>query len=47
MVTLPLIESEKECFENYKCFINGRRDHSSSDFHCDGDGNLSIRLCEN
>lgn len=38
MVSLELSESDKECFENYRCYTNGRIDHSSSDFHCDGDG---------
>ncbi|XP_037043608.1 serine protease nudel-like isoform X2 [Bradysia coprophila] len=37
MVSLQLIESDKECFDNFRCFTNGRNDHSSADFHCDGD----------
>ncbi|KAG4076599.1 hypothetical protein HA402_001886 [Bradysia odoriphaga] len=37
MVSLQLIESDKECFDNFRCFTNGRSDRSSADFHCDGD----------
>lgn len=38
MVSLELTETEKECFEGYRCYTNGRSDHNSADFHCDGDG---------
>lgn len=40
MVSLELIESDKECFEDYRCYTNGRSDHSFTDFHCDGDGSF-------
>lgn len=38
MITLPLAESDMECFPDLRCFTNGRSDQSSNDLHCDGDG---------
>ncbi|KAJ6641084.1 Serine protease nudel [Pseudolycoriella hygida] len=35
MVSLKLSESEKECFQSYRCYTNGENDDISS--HCDGD----------
>lgn len=40
MVSIELSESEKECFENFRCFMNGEKFHSSTELHCDGDGTL-------